>query len=131
MPSVMVPTIVCWPWLESNVLFQTFFAPSILFDVYLTDDAANLAMRRPDHDNHSAIQHADCGERLCYTSRKIDAMPQPQTQLCHGTHGHRARAPELREAVEQGHTHMQLHHLPLSRLLKYWFAHRQPRTSTA
>lgn len=42
-------------------------------------------------------------------------LPQPQTQLCHGTHGHRARAPELRETVEQSHTHMQLHHLPLKR----------------
>jgi hypothetical protein len=42
-------------------------------------------------------------------------QPQPQTKPCHGEHGHRGRAPELREAVEQRHTHMQLHHLTLKR----------------
>jgi hypothetical protein len=36
-------------------------------------------------------------------------------QLCHGNHGHRCQAPELREAVEQCHTHMQLCHLTLKR----------------
>ena len=41
--------------------------------------------------------------------------PQPQTKLCHDGHGNRCRAPELREAVEQRHPHMQLHHLTLER----------------
>ena len=39
-------------------------------------------------------------------------MP-PQTQLCHGIHGHRCRVPELREAVEQSHPHLQRHNLTL------------------
>ena len=49
--------------------------------------------------------------------------PLPQTQLCHSRHGHRGRALELRESVEQSHPHMQLHPLTLPRARLHPLAH--------
>lgn len=38
-------------------------------------------------------------------------QPQPQTWLCYSRHGHRGRAPELRETVGQCHPNVQPGHL--------------------
>lgn len=43
------------------------------------------------------------------------SYPKHQTQLCHSGHGHRDRAAQVREAVEQCHAHLQFCDLTLKR----------------
>ena len=47
------------------------------------------------------------------------AWPQPQTDLCHGSHRHGLRTADLAEAVQQSDTDMQLHNLALKHACRH------------